>query len=428
MRKRIFIAVPQYQSFPMDKEMALAQHFGFKDWVPTGFHPMFSLSLAGLKKTGHEFVVNCLKGDGLIERSRSTLFGLWLDEWKKGNKYDYFWMLDEDVQFHESAIDSMIRADKPIIGAAYPYKVDNGPKAGKSVCKYLDGQRPDENGILKIRWLNGGFILARADALLKMTEHHPDLKYQRFQDSEGDDLGFAESYGFWMAMVHTIETGQRILLSEDYAFCQRATEAGNEIFLDTKIQLAHWAGSSSFKVGKVTFQERDREGIPGWCSQEELDWLGSVAREMDSIAEIGSWKGRSADVLLKNCKGEVYCIDTFQGSERCITSEIIKTENVYEEFVKNVGHYENLRVMQMSSQEAAEQFNGRKVSMTYIDGDHRYESVRKDIENWLPKTERLICGHDYQETFRAVHEMLGQVNVEGDIWWKYLDKEVRPCP
>lgn len=421
MKKRIFIAVPQYRTMPMEQEMALAKHFGFDNWSRTGFHPMFSLSLAGLKQTEHEYVVNSLQGDGMIERSRATLFGIWLSEWKKGNKYDYFWMLDEDIQFHQSAVDSMIAADKGIIGGAYSFKVDHGPKAGRSVCKAFSNIPKGPDGIREIRWLNGGFIFARADALFQMMEHHPELRYQRFPDAEGDDLEVTESYAFWCAIVHTIEDGSRILLSEDYAFCEQARKAGIGIYLDTKIHLAHWGGTMSYKLGTPRYEERNIDGVVGWMSEKELAWLKEEATNMTSIVEIGCWRGRSTRVLLDNCKGDVYAVDHWQGSPKCITKEIAVREDVYSVFMKNVGHYPNLRVMMGSSEEGAEHFNGGKVDMVFIDGDHRHEAVKKDISLWLPKCTKLISGHDYRETFRAVHEMLGHVNVVGDIWFKRLE-------
>jgi hypothetical protein len=33
--------------------------------------------------------------------------------------------------------------------------------------------------------------------------------------------------------------------------------------------------------------------------------------------------------------------------------------------------------------------------MTFIDGAHDLASVERDIVAWLPKTRRLLCGHDY---------------------------------
>ena len=167
---RIFIACPQYRAMPLDEEKRLAKHFGFKDYRPFGLHPMVTKSLFLLNKVYgkvHYAELQILRNDGMIERSRSHLFGGWLKEWKKGNRFDYFMCLDEDVEFHPSAIQSMIDADKDIIGGEYAYKTTEGLNLGKSVCKYLPDEIPDENGILKIRWLNGGFIFCKAEALLK---------------------------------------------------------------------------------------------------------------------------------------------------------------------------------------------------------------------------------------------------------------------
>jgi hypothetical protein len=35
------------------------------------------------------------------------------------------------------------------------------------------------------------------------------------------------------------------------------------------------------------------------------------------------------------------------------------------------------------------------VDMVLLDGDHEYEGVVADIEAWLPKARKLLCGHDY---------------------------------
>jgi glyoxylase-like metal-dependent hydrolase (beta-lactamase superfamily II) len=61
--------------------------------------------------------------------------------------------------------------------------------------------------------------------------------------------------------------------------------------------------------------------------------------------------------------------------------------------------------------------------MVFIDGDHKYESVKEDIKLWLPKTKKLICGHDYQgeDVRRAVNEVLGEVDNINNIWFKVLD-------
>jgi hypothetical protein len=139
----------------------------------------------------------------------------------------------------------------------------------------------------------------------------------------------------------------------------------------------------------------------GWMSPAELEWLGAQAARMDSVAEIGSLHGRSAFALLTACPGPVYCIDPWNDEgEHCIKS-----------FMGSCGHFPNLHAIQAFSPAAAELVPD--VDMTFIDGDHSYAQVIADIQAWLPKTRRLICGHDYQNAdggfpgvAEAVHELL----------------------
>jgi len=124
--------------------------------------------------------------------------------------------------------------------------------------------------------------------------------------------------------------------------------------------------------------------IWGWMRVPELEWLGEQARRMRSIVEIGSLHGRSSFALLGACEGPVYCIDPWD-DERNLS---------YGSFLGNCGHFPNLRAVRGRSPEAADQVPGA-VEMTFIDGDHSRAGITADIEEWLPRTRKLICGHDY---------------------------------
>lgn len=428
---KIFIALPLYKKMPEEEELRIAHAFGFDNWICRGYHPALSLSLTALRqKTKHEIDMNQIVG-ALAESARCTLFGIWLDEWKKGNKYDYFWMLDSDVGFNQGALDSMIATDKPIIGASYTYKLDYGKKAGQPVCKIMPGEMPDGNGIIKALWLNGGFVLCRADGLFKMMDKYPELRYQRFPEQEDDNVKITESYAFWTFYVHALETGEKILLGEDYGFSQLANDAGLGCYLDLKVKLTHWSGTKSYEVKRLGDPDDGKaktkdwavrpEEIEGWMTNGELTWLSGVALGMDSIVEIGSWKGRSTQALLNSCSGTVYSVDHWQGSPDDPSGFLAKQEDVYKQFVENVGYYPNLRVLRMPSLEAAETFNGKKADFIFIDGDHSHDAVVKDIKAWLPKCSKLIAGHDFPEVALAVRECLGDVRVVGSIWYKRLD-------
>ena len=154
--------------------------------------------------------------------------------------------------------------------------------------------------------------------------------------------------------------------------------------------------------------------IWGWMSEIELTWLREQAATMDSVAEIGVLHGRSAFALLTGCKGPVYCVDPWDDEgDHCLPS-----------FKSSCGHFPNVSIVRGYSPAAAAEVPD--IDMTFIDADHVYESVVADINAWLPKTRKLLCGHDHQESnggfpgvAEAVHEIFpGQfTNPEGTSIW-----------
>ncbi len=65
------------------------------------------------------------------------------------------------------------------------------------------------------------------------------------------------------------------------------------------------------------------------------------------------------------------------------------------------------------------------VDFVYIDGDHSYEAVRKDLNIWDDKTKIMLSGHDYSSNepgvIRAVNEFcrLKNYNLHRELsdWW-----------
>lgn len=158
-------------------------------------------------------------------------------------------------------------------------------------------------------------------------------------------------------------------------------------------------------------------------SNGELDWLYETAKTMKSIVEIGSWKGRSTHALLSGCKGTVWAIDHFKGSKEEEMEHLEVTEHdLCKIFKKNVGHFPNLKLLKMESKEAVKRFKDKSVDMVFIDGAHTYFAVQEDIQMWLPKAKKLICGHDYfwPAVWTAVNDALGDTEQAETIWFKEI--------
>jgi len=167
--------------------------------------------------------------------------------------------------------------------------------------------------------------------------------------------------------------------------------------------------------------------IPGWMSERELTWLAMRAQECNIIVEFGSFYGRSTRALADNTDGVVYAVDPWNGDYPDESGVALKAVNTYvmPQFVRNLeDHIANDKVFPVRGYS----FNfvmKCSVDMVFIDGDHRYESVKKDIlkAQELLRDGGIICGHDYNHPLwtgvnKAVHELLGKVQVEDTIWWK----------
>jgi hypothetical protein len=154
--------------------------------------------------------------------------------------------------------------------------------------------------------------------------------------------------------------------------------------------------------------------IEGMIMKEEQEWLFDRASENDSIVEIGSWTGMSTYALCAGCKGTVYAIDTFEGTDDEIDGSmaLAKTGKLYEIFLKNVGHFSNLKVIKSKSEDSVLFFEPKSIDMIFIDGDHRYEAVSKDLKFWFPVCKKFLCGHDKN------HEGVQRALKEFDLPWK----------
>lgn len=155
--------------------------------------------------------------------------------------------------------------------------------------------------------------------------------------------------------------------------------------------------------------------IDGWFNFQAL-YTDMVGRFNDAVfVEIGTWEGKSTVFMADKIKNsgrniKFYAIDLFA---QCIIGGATY-EADYEKYLKNIEPVKDyITTIKGDSHKVYEQFEDKSIDFLFIDGNHDYESVKKDIELWLPKVKGVIAGHDFPWTSvsTAVREIFGDVKM-----------------
>jgi len=150
------------------------------------------------------------------------------------------------------------------------------------------------------------------------------------------------------------------------------------------------------------------------------------------IAEIGVFFGTNARRMFKKLDVEkMFLIDPYEkykeyGNEKNVTMFLPTS---FKPALKVLNRYADRVVPLQMTSEVAVDFIPNDLDMVYIDGNHAYDYVKKDIELYYPKVKigGIIGGHDIdgnshkENVQRAVYEFADknnlQVNVKKPDWW-----------
>jgi len=145
---------------------------------------------------------------------------------------------------------------------------------------------------------------------------------------------------------------------------------------------------------------RDISKVEGMLTQGEAEYLYHMAQTNPGkgvIVEIGSWKGKSTICLARGSRAvggeKIYAVDP----HRPLADEGY-FEDTEAEFLRNLAESavtEQVAPMVMASEDAVRGWD-RPIRLLWIDGDHRYEQVKRDFLSWEPHVidGGIIAMHD----------------------------------
>ena len=138
--------------------------------------------------------------------------------------------------------------------------------------------------------------------------------------------------------------------------------------------------------------------------------------------EVGAWRGLTSESLL--CRFP---------NLRLIMVDCWEIGGGHETMPKTAGELKAARweaqfrtefadgrreILWAESVEAARRVTDGSQDFVFIDGEHTYEEVRRDIMSWWPKVRigGILCGHDYRGLAVPGAEFRGQVKRAVDEW------------
>jgi hypothetical protein len=157
------------------------------------------------------------------------------------------------------------------------------------------------------------------------------------------------------------------------------------------------------------------------------------AQPNQHFVEVGSFKGKSTAFMaveILNSKKQIKfdCVDTWQGSPQLqlgakFQDSDVVNNTLYEKFLYNIRPVKKLvNPIRSTSVDAAKLYKDNSLDFVFIDAEHSYESVREDIDAWLPKIKKggIISGHDYSKHWpgvvKAVDETFNEIKLYESCW------------
>lgn len=208
------------------------------------------------KQIGLGFSISTIS-DSLISRARNSVVAKFM----ASEEHTHLLFIDVDLGFEPESVLKLLWHDKDIITGAYPIKDIQWDK----IAKYAkEGVEPSnllrkatrfvanpvrigqntvkaDNGAIAVHDAGTGFMLIKREALVKMFNAYPELRYK---DDTGSLKG--EELNHTYALFNSYVDEDQRFLSEDYGFVRYWQKIDGDIWVDPSIEMSH--------LGRLQFQ------------------------------------------------------------------------------------------------------------------------------------------------------------------------------
>ena len=179
--------------------------------------------------------VQYYNGDSLIPRGRNKIAKMFME-----SPYKYLMFIDSDIVFQRSMVTKLRNHNKGIVGGVYLKKT-------LPYTPVLNAPLGEEDGLMVMREIGTGFMMIRKDVFGAFRAMWPEQDYRPDDDEPQDGYPY---HDYFRVGVHN---GR--YLSEDYFFCQLASELGYKSYLDKSILVTH--------VGRMNYPTEDKKLLEG---------------------------------------------------------------------------------------------------------------------------------------------------------------------
>ena len=254
MTKDVFIAIPSYGGKPI-------------------YQCIRSADYAVLKKDNPAKEVQLYVGDSLVTRCRNELVRLFLNTDCK-----YLLFIDDDLEFDPRHIERLRSHNQPIVGGLYFKKnLLHAPVLNRPGQSY-------DNGLMEVGEVGTGFLMIRRDVFGAMKEWY-DIEYAGAGDQEQ-----GKRWDFFPVGRKDADPRAQYL-SEDYFFCQRATELGYKVFVDQNVVINH--------IGIASYPPKQEHLAQGLSESLKIMNVAEKLPEAvvdDLLGKLSEYKGRHYNI------------------------------------------------------------------------------------------------------------------------------------